>query len=109
MNLPRLSTHVLDTTTGKPAANIKVSLTLAGQPLAETVTNPDGRAVLLDSEFLHTGVYELIFSIADYFQTPSAPPFLGDVAIRFGIADGTVNCHVPVLVAPYGYSTYRGS
>jgi len=109
MNLPRLSTHVLDTTTGKPAANIKVSLTRAGQPIAETVTNRDGRAVLLESDSLHTGVYELIFSISDYFQTLSAPPFLGDVVIRFGIADGTTNYHVPLLVAPYGYTTYRGS
>jgi 5-hydroxyisourate hydrolase len=107
--MARVSTHVLDTARGKPAAGVHVSLRFAGDPLAQGVTNADGRAVLWEGEGLRIGVYELIFSVADYFQTESEPPFLGDVVVRFGISEAAANYHVPLLVSPYGYSTYRGS
>jgi 5-hydroxyisourate hydrolase len=107
--MARLSTHVLDTTQGRPAAGVRVSLSLAGKVVAQGITNADGRAVLLEGECLRTGVYELVFSVADYFKSVAEPPFLGDVVVRFGIADSAANYHVPLLVSPYGYSTYRGS
>lgn len=105
----KLSTHVLDTVAGKPAANVRVSLRRGDETLTQTLTNADGRAVLLEAPTVSRGVYELVFSIGEYFQTPADPPFLGDVIIRFGISDGSANYHVPLLVSPHGYTTYRGS
>jgi 5-hydroxyisourate hydrolase len=101
----RLSTHVLDTARGRPAAGVKVELRLGGEVLTQTTTNADGRAIL--TETLNTGIYELIFSIGDYYGT--ATDFLGNVVVRFGVADPAANYHVPLLVSPYGYTTYRGS
>jgi 5-hydroxyisourate hydrolase len=107
--MARLSTHVLDTAAGRPAEGIRVTLNCGGQAVAEGRTNADGRAVLLEGESLRTGVYELIFSVGQYFQTGSQPPFLGEVVVRFGVADPAASYHIPLLVSPYGYSTYRGS
>jgi len=114
-----LSTHVLDTSLGTPAAGIGVELhRLVGgdrQKVAEAITNADGRtdAPLLSGDRLETGVYELTFHVADYLRrvTPSLPdpPFLGDVVVRIGIADATGAYHVPLLLSPFGYSVYRGS
>ncbi len=114
----RLSTHVLDTSRGVPAAGIGIELHLVTgatrEPVARATTNADGRteAPLLSGE-LPTGVYELTFHVADYFAAAgvpqTTPPFLGDVVIRIGIADRAGNYHVPLLLSPYGYSTYRGS
>jgi 5-hydroxyisourate hydrolase len=112
--MARLSTHVLDTANGRPAAGMRVQL-YAGEPrtLVKTVTtNADGRTAepLLAGEALAAGVYELVFGVADYFGLPGdGPPFLGEVVVRFGVADAAANYHVPLLVSPYGYSTYRGS
>jgi 5-hydroxyisourate hydrolase len=111
--MPRLSTHVLDTANGRPAAGMRVRL-YAGEPrkLVKTVTtNADGRTEepLLAGDALAAGVYELVFSVADYFGLPDDVPFLGEVVVRFGVADRAANYHVPLLVSPYGYSTYRGS
>jgi len=109
-----LSTHVLDTANGRPAAGMRVQL-YACEPrrLLETVTtNADGRTdePLLAGAALTAGVYELVFGVADYFGLPGgAVPFLGEVVVRFGVADAAANYHVPLLVSPYGYSTYRGS
>lgn len=106
-----LSTHVLDTTHGRPAANVSLTLTDAGgAPLFAGVTNADGRCPGLPA--LPTGRYRLSFAVAEYFLRQGVvlpePPFLDVVTIDFGVsAEG--HYHVPLLVSPYGYSTYRGS
>ena len=115
----RLTTHVLDTALGKPAAGVKVQLWRkegAGAPgtlLAETATNADGRldAPLLAGETMAAGEYELVFFVRDYFvrTQPSPAAFLDTVPIRFLIASPGEHYHVPLLIAPGGYSTYRGS
>jgi 5-hydroxyisourate hydrolase len=106
-----LSTHVLDTAHGRPAAKVAVRLsTAAGVWLFSGITNEDGRCAGLPA--LTAGRYRLEFSVADYFRTAGValpdPPFLDVVAIDFGVAsDG--HYHVPLLVSPFAYSTYRGS
>jgi 5-hydroxyisourate hydrolase len=117
--MARLSTHVLDTSRGAPAQNVSVDLyhctELVRRHVRSAATNADGRTdePLLSGDRLETGIYELTFHAGDYFrrvgvQLPE-PPFLDDVVIRFGIADPSGNYHVPLLLSPYGYSTYRGS
>ncbi|MDZ4729996.1 MAG: hydroxyisourate hydrolase [Xanthomonadales bacterium] len=113
-----LTTHVLDTSTGKAGNDMYYRLFRLGNGRLELLngrTNADGRcdAPLLDEESMVAGSYELIFDVADYFRRQgvelSNPPFLDRVVIRFGIADTTQNYHVPLLISPFGYSTYRGS
>ena len=117
--MARLSTHVLDTSRGTPAAGIPVELHFVadGQRrlLATSVTNVDGRsdAPLLSGERLDVGVYELTFHTRDYLSRSGAvltePPFLDEIVVRVGIAEPTGDYHVPLLLSPYGYSVYRGS
>jgi 5-hydroxyisourate hydrolase len=117
--MARLSTHVLDTAHGRPAQGVAIDLHVLRKErrvhLKSTVTNADGRTdePLLSAESLETGVYELTFGAGDYFRaaaaTVSSPAFLDEVVIRFGISEPTGNYHVPLLLSPYGYSTYRGS
>jgi 5-hydroxyisourate hydrolase len=107
-----LSTHVLDTTHGCPAAGVALSLKSAeGEALFSGVTNADGRCP--DLPPLESGRYRIEFAVADYFRGQGVeladPPFLDVVGIDFGIAAGGGHYHVPLLVSPYGYSTYRGS
>jgi 5-hydroxyisourate hydrolase len=114
----RLSTHVLDTANGVPAAGMKVELSMleggTWKPLKSITTNADGRAdgPLLEGT-LAKGEYRLVFHIAAYFRALGAklsePPFLDRVPLRFGIADADGHYHVPLLVSPWSYSTYRGS
>ncbi|MFZ5670727.1 MAG: hydroxyisourate hydrolase [Pseudomonadota bacterium] len=110
-----LTTHVLDTTHGRPAAGMVLRLKRGEAVLAETRTNADGRcdAPLLAGEALQPGRYRLEFEVGDYFRMLTVelpePAFLETVVIDFGIADLSVHHHVPLLVSPYGYSTYRGS
>ena len=108
--MARLSTHVLDTANGRPASGMRIKLFTCGRLLKEAVTNSDGRTSepLLSGDRIEPGVYELVFSVGDFFGT-SAGAFLSDVVVRFGIADEFGNYHVPLLVSPYGYTTYRGS
>lgn len=116
----KLSTHVLDTANGRPAAGMRLALysnDTDGFPtlLKTAVTNGDGRtdAPLLSGDEMAVGHYELRFHVSDYFAaqgTPqSDPPFLGLVPIRFAIFDREGSYHVPLLVSPWAYSTYRGS
>jgi 2-oxo-4-hydroxy-4-carboxy-5-ureidoimidazoline decarboxylase len=110
-----LSTHVLDNVRGGPAAGIKVALYEIGASaralIVTTLTNADGRtdAPLLGGGPLRMGTYELQFTIGDYFTGVADPPFLDVIPIRFSIADPETHYHVPLLVTPWSYSTYRGS
>ncbi|NKF24247.1 hydroxyisourate hydrolase [Solimonas marina] len=114
----KLTTHVLDTANGCPAAGLAVRLYRDGDlaaPLVELHTNNDGRVdhPLLDGTTMAVGVYELVFEAGDYFRargtTMPEPPFVDRVVIRFGIASAEQSYHVPLLVSPWSYSTYRGS
>jgi 5-hydroxyisourate hydrolase len=115
----KLSTHVLNTATGKPAADMRVELVRIAhgkvEHLKDVHTNKDGRTdePLLSGITLEIGHYELRFFVADYFTLQgtdqSEPPFLDVVPIRFWIADDQSNYHIPLLVSPWSYSTYRGS
>ncbi|HEX3358789.1 MAG TPA: hydroxyisourate hydrolase [Tepidisphaeraceae bacterium] len=116
--MAKLSTHVLDTAHGRPAGGMKIDffkVEQAGNVLIKTVTtNKDGRTdqPLLEGN-LTAGTYELLFHVGDFFRQSgdqiTQPPFLDVVPIRFGIADTNANYHVPLLVSPWSYSTYRGS
>jgi 5-hydroxyisourate hydrolase len=116
--MARLSTHVLDTARGKPASGLKIELFRLepSRTLLKTVTtNDDGRTdePLLTGATIPTGVYELVFQAGEYLRSTGLdlpePAFLSEIVIRFGIADATGHYHVPLLLSPYGYSTYRGS
>ncbi len=109
-----LSTHVLDLTHGRPAAGISVRLTIDGEEVFSGRTNEDGRCPgLLEGRETTRGAYRLEFGVAAYFRAQGIelpdPPFLDVVAIDFGVAEPAGHYHVPLLVSPYGYSTYRGS
>lgn len=114
----KLTTHVLDTAHGKPATGMQVRLYRMGdhaELLTEKTTNDDGRcdAPLLAGTDFQPGRYRLTFAVADYFRKAGVdlpePPFLDTVTIDFGITDAAAHYHVPLLAAPFGYSTYRGS
>lgn len=115
----KLTTHVLDTARGCPAAGVAVELWAIAPDnrrtlLTSTHTNADGRtdAPLLEGEAFQCGTYELVFAVAPYFAAhlPVAePPFLSQVPLQFGIAEANTHYHVPLLVSPWSYSTYRGS
>ena len=115
----QLSTHVLDVAQGRPASGVRLGLWFwrADQwiLLVETVTNPDGRtdAPLLDQDRMVPGIYELRYQAGAYYQsqgtTTGAVPFLDEIPIRFGISGGSEALHIPLLMTPWSYSTYRGS
>jgi 5-hydroxyisourate hydrolase len=119
----KLSTHVLDTVNGCPAKNMKIELwaiaiegIYEAKSLIKTVyTNQDGRTdeLLLNDQEMQVGIYELWFDVSDYFMnlgtSLTSPAFLSRVPIRFGIANVSDRYHVPLLVSPWAYSTYRGS
>lgn len=115
--MSKLSTHVLDVSAGRPARGMRLQLLddASGATLADTHTNADGRcdAPLLQGESMRAGRFRLRFFVADYFRGTGAtlpdPPFLDIVDLPFGIADATQSYHVPLLVSPWSYSTYRGS
>ncbi len=115
-----LTTHVLDTASGKPADGLVIDLyRIEGNTrtrIKSVTTNADGRVdggpILIDETFV-AGTYELVFHAGDYLRasgvTLTEPAFLDVIPIRFGISDITAHYHVPLLISPYGYSTYRGS
>lgn len=115
----RLSTHVLDTVSGKPAQGVRIDLSVqdgeSWRLVKSVTTNQDGRTdePLLSGDALQTGHYELLFHIAEYFTRQGAalsdPPFLDQVPLRFAVADAAGHYHVPLLATPWSYSTYRGS
>ena len=116
----RLTTHVLDTAAGRPARGLAVDLYRveadgARRHLKRVATNADGRAdgPLLEGPALERGVYELVFAAGDYLRGRGVelpePAFLDLVPVRFGVADPAAHHHVPLLLSPFGYSTYRGS
>ena len=115
----RITTHVLDTARGKPASGVKIALyRISGEgprKIAETVTNADGRtdAPMLAGDDLTAGSYELVFAAGDYLratgQAGAGVIFLDEIPIRFGVPDAAQHYHVPLLISPFAYSTYRGS
>ena len=115
----KLSTHVLDVSQGKPAAGVAVTLyevvTGFRTLLKSVVTNAEGRcdAALLEGTGMRVGQFELVFGAGDYFAGQGValptPRFIDEVVIAFGIADASANYHVPLVVSPWSYSTYRGS
>lgn len=115
----RLTTHVLDTALGTPAEGIRIELFRLGaagpEPVATGVTNDDGRLdqPILSGADMIPGTYELLFHAGDYLRAVKAPltepPFLDVIPIRFGLSDPAAHYHVPLLLSPYGYGTYRGS
>lgn len=113
-----LTTHALDTASGRPAAGLSVELfQIEGErrrALKRTSTNADGRtdAPLLEGDELESGTYEIVFGVGEYFagtEGATNPPFLDRVPIRFGVADPSAHYHVPLLTSPWAYTTYRGS
>ena len=116
--MTKLTTHVLDTCSGKPGKGIKVELYYISNnsrnKVNTVILNNDGRAdqPLVEGNDFKEGQYELIFFVKDYFKNiTSLPkvPFLNEVVVRFGISNSKEHYHVPLLVSPWGYSTYRGS
>jgi 5-hydroxyisourate hydrolase len=115
----KLTSHVLDVAAGIPAAGMRIRLHAAPESgpqwLADVRTNHDGRTerALLEGESLRAGRYSLVFHVAEYFRGRGTalpePPFLDEVVVQFGVADPAQNYHVPLLVTPWSYSTYRGS
>ncbi|MEP3113427.1 hydroxyisourate hydrolase [Nisaea sp.] len=115
----RLTTHVLDQAAGKPASGLKIELfrLLDGEPqlVSHAVTNADGRTdgPMADGESFTPGTYELLFHAGDYLKAAGHVSdgilFLDTIPLRFGIADANQHFHVPLLLSPYGYATYRGS
>lgn len=112
----RLTTHVLDTALGKPAEGLRIDLFRIDGDRAEQIgsarTNDDGRcdAPLLSGEAMVAGTYELRFHAGDYLgRNAQTVPFLDIIPIRFGIGDAAAHYHVPLLLSPFSYSTYRGS
>jgi 5-hydroxyisourate hydrolase len=104
-----LTTHVLDIARGRPAAGVAIELARGGEVIASAVTNADGRTDAPLLERLEAGTYELRFAVGDYFAHDGEPPFLDVVPVRFGVSDPAAHHHVPLLVSPWAYSTYRGS
>ncbi len=112
-----LTTHVLDTAHGIPAAGVRIRLFAAGgaeRALAEAETDANGRAKIVPANGVafDSGSYDLVFSIGAYFGSKGAaepaPRFLDDVVIRFGLRAEAAHLHVPLLISPFGYTTYRG-
>lgn len=106
-----VSTHILDTAAGKPASGVRVNLFLGGVELSSAVTDADGRVAKLFPEglVLQTGVYRIVFHVRGYFAGSATPSFYPEVTVCFEVRDPSLHYHVPLLISPFGYTTYRGS
>jgi len=106
-----LSTHVLDTALGKPASGIPVTLQLEGTTVGSAVTDADGRAGAFRTGggALRQGSYRLIFAVADYFKRAGRESLYSEIVVQVNIGAGAEHYHVPLLLSPFGYSTYRGT
>lgn len=115
----RLTTHVLDTARGQPAAGVKIEFSVLDgatwKPLKTVITNADGRTdePLMTGADMRSGQFQMLFHIGDYFRQGGValanPPFIDRIPLHFGIADIQAHYHVPLLASPWAYSTYRGS
>lgn len=105
-----LSTHVLDTALGRPAQGIRVTLSRGGKEIASAVTDADGRAKDLQGQAaLGEGAYDITFQVGAYFAAAKRETFYDRIVIEFKIGSAAQHYHVPLLLSPFGYSTYRGS
>jgi 5-hydroxyisourate hydrolase len=113
MSMSHVTTHVLDTGSGRPAADVPVTLhRLDGGSwvqIAEGATDADGRVTRLGAERLPTGTYRLVFDTGTYFAASSTATFFPEVTLTFGVVESEAHYHVPLLLSPFAYSTYRGS
>ena len=117
--MTKLTTHVLDVYSGKPGSNIKVDLYFCGKnsqksKINSIILNDDGRSntALVEGDSFKSGKYELVFFVGEYFKKITdlqEISFLDEVIIKFGVSDSNENYHIPLLVSPWSYSTYRGS
>ena len=108
-----ITTHVLDTSRGKPAATVGIKLEMRRDEKWEEVgrgeTDADGRCKTLTPENMQPGMYRLCFDVGSYFRERHTETFFPETVVIFTVADVTAHYHVPLLVSPFGYSTYRGS
>lgn len=113
MSKSHVTTHILDTSSGRPASDVQVQLFTqrdgVWSPVADGITDSDGRIGDLGPEQLATGVYRLLFATGPYFARNQITTFFPEVALTFEIADADQHYHVPLLLSPFSYSTYRGS
>ncbi len=107
--MSRVSTHILDTASGRPAPGVAVELSTNSVVVASGVTDDDGRVAELWQGALDIGVYRLQFAVGDYFRQTGRETFYPSVIIDFSVVDPEQHYHVPLLLSPFGYSTYRGS
>jgi len=107
-----LSTHILDLVTGQPAEGVRLALFFNGAQVHTDITNRDGRCTLMDQSPLSAGRYRVVFGAGEYLkrtQSDAGTPFFDDIQVDFVITDTQRHYHVPLLLSPFGYSTYRGS
>ena len=106
-----ISTHVLDTSLGRPASGISVTLERDGEVIGSGTTDRDGRvsALLNSGKELGSGPHNLVFSVGEYFSRTGREAFYDRIVISFRVGEATEHYHVPLLLSPFGYSTYRGS
>lgn len=113
MTVSHITTHILDTATGKPAAGVPVSLLALGDgvwsQLAVAHTDSDGRVKQLGPEVLDSGTYRLQFATAEYFAASNTPSFFPEVVLTFTVDRSEAHYHVPLLLSPFSFSSYRGS
>ncbi len=107
--MSQISTHILDTSLGRPAADVAVELSDGDRVVASGVTDADGRLMTLGPDRLEAGTYRLRFATGEYFQRTGRETFYPSVSVDFSVADPGEHFHVPLLVSPFGFSTYRGS
>jgi 5-hydroxyisourate hydrolase len=107
--MSQISTHILDTSIGRPAPGVGVELLLGDEVVASGVTDADGRLMRLGPDRLEAGTYRLRFATGAYFQQAGRETFYPSVSIDFSVGDPEQHFHVPLLISPFGFSTYRGS